>query len=942
MLTFPSTRKRRRNNAKAGPPYDIDEGVVFLPFCAHVCKELVGAVHILEQYYEITFLDKKDLHGHSLWKGTMEIDGDVMQQRLGKRLDQEEIYCKFRPKDIYESMEDPHVSKPAVMRILLAIKNYDDVRMVRLRPLRQHERANVFRERMWEPEKGGFMGLDFELSARLMKEQKKGRKIKTPLAVEEEKNENDQPKVNQIEAQTKPKKKSKPEKKEKRQKKRAIKIVPKAVTDEELSTSQSDDEGGETRHSQYFPGPVQDLDTYTEMEDAIAQDLDDLAAFRIKQKRLEKKNALKSLAAKERGKGVILLPEYKLKTHRRHGQHCGPEITTHDYLSFNSRAPKERPQVEIFDEMELDYSVIPEDEQNYFFGNDTESDDEMEKADDVQIDTSLADAMDLAAASNLYHGVLKGYGTATDNDGVGVERKARIKINNNEIVKETGKLRELSWFFNSHCLMSEFACIVCYSVNINQVQAETQRDFDNFEPNYDDGEEAHIGEVSRLLSACLDGKWEEIVVAGEVDRSEMASSRRWPSRVLELRTTEGDKYEVKVDRLRNLRFILRWLVRGQHDDDDQNGMLRFLYCKLSTDSDFWSKSTVAQASLLEERLLEQIASITKQLASDLGGNAEANTAEDVLDLIFGQFPNLSAKEVAPTLLGLGYYHAEEDVPILLSLRGHCSKDFTPRIACGHETEKTAFGGNADYSLAAQEESDCSDTATTMLELYYRGRRRPLIHDHERNLISNYLFGVLTQFEVCFEVKSDFQGSGEEVEPSFGGIACTYCSTRVAGSTTASGSFFPDRKSPLSQQKDFWRSLISHLSTCDWCPMAIKSRTEMLSTGDAALQLVQSDSLFLDSTLQNRMSYYYHSDEPKSHDRKGLAVVVTQKSKKKERAKQDYVNGTTSVGNSRKQPTRIAQGQYHADPNKDESALEQKGYMRSQLVDALQKLDINVR
>jgi hypothetical protein len=103
------------------------------------------------------------LPGHSLWKGTMDIDADLMQTRLGKRLDQEEIYCTFRPKDIYESMEDSHVSKSSVMRILMAIEDYDNIRMIRLKPLRQHEPPSVMKERLIKPEIGGFKGLNFDL-----------------------------------------------------------------------------------------------------------------------------------------------------------------------------------------------------------------------------------------------------------------------------------------------------------------------------------------------------------------------------------------------------------------------------------------------------------------------------------------------------------------------------------------------------------------------------------------------------------------------------------------------------------------------------------------------------------------------------------------------------------------------------------------------------------
>jgi hypothetical protein len=159
ILTYPSTRGRTNKRKKI----DMDEGVVYIPFCAHVCKELVGAIDILEHYYAITFVKKSDLPGHSLWKGTMDIDADLMQTRLGKRLDQEEIYCTFRPKDIYESMEDSHVTKPSVMRILMAIEDYDNIRMIRLKPLRQHEPPSVMKERLIKPEIGGFKGLNFDL-----------------------------------------------------------------------------------------------------------------------------------------------------------------------------------------------------------------------------------------------------------------------------------------------------------------------------------------------------------------------------------------------------------------------------------------------------------------------------------------------------------------------------------------------------------------------------------------------------------------------------------------------------------------------------------------------------------------------------------------------------------------------------------------------------------
>ena len=197
MLAYPGSRSRgspkKRNHKNKGLPYhskfdkkqydtklELEEGVVFLPFCAHVCKELVGGIDKLKPYYAITFVKKSELPGHALWKGTMAIEGNIMQHRLGKRLDQEEVYCTFQPKDIYESMEDPHVNKDEVMEMLLSIEDFENIRMIRLRPLRQHEPPSVFRKTVVEPEKGGFIGLNWEMGKKRFKEYKKRKRNNKP------------------------------------------------------------------------------------------------------------------------------------------------------------------------------------------------------------------------------------------------------------------------------------------------------------------------------------------------------------------------------------------------------------------------------------------------------------------------------------------------------------------------------------------------------------------------------------------------------------------------------------------------------------------------------------------------------------------------------------------------------------------------------------------
>jgi hypothetical protein len=482
MLTFPSKRKTRRKDLSEGAPYDIDEGVVFLPFCAHVCKELVGAVHILENYYEISFLHKKDLHGHSLWKGTMEIDADVMQERLGKRLDQEEIYCTFRPQDIYASMEDPHVSKPAVMRILLAIKNYGDIRMVRLRPLRQHERASVFRERLYNDEIGGFKGLDFELARRLHMEMKRGRKSKSALAalaaIEEEKKEDDtvvatkqkkrgrksksalaalaaieeEKKEDDTVVATKQKsasavkkvtsaktiKEAKAKKTKKNEKKKVP--VPTELPLDESETNtivsedvESDEEYFEHSHLNFYPGPARDLEAYINPHEMAAEDKERVAAMK-KAQRSKKKNAKnnqKPVGHVSPRKGIVYLPgdEERTEKKRKLSQRCFQEEDA-DFLTFNHRCP---PAVKRWEGEERkkcharirrSATAKTSDEPEF-----VELDWSLVQPDSVEDiiteSSSMANGADVNAASLLYHCLAKGGGTMKQELN-GVQQVARV------------------------------------------------------------------------------------------------------------------------------------------------------------------------------------------------------------------------------------------------------------------------------------------------------------------------------------------------------------------------------------------------------------------------------------------------------------------------------------------------------------------------------------
>mmetsp|Transcript_27339 Transcript_27339/g.66360 ORF Transcript_27339/g.66360 Transcript_27339/m.66360 type:complete len:1027 (+) Transcript_27339:268-3348(+) len=278
MLTYPSSRSRNRKN--------FEEGVVYLPFCAHVCKELVGGIDLLSQYYAISFVKKSELSGHSLWKGTMSIDGNTMQHVLGKRLDQEEVYCTFRKKDIFENMEDSHVSKPAVMRVLQAIEDYDNIRMIRLRPLRQHEPVSVMKVRLVEPEKGGFIGLNFnlakekqkkaELEAKRKKEEAKKEKLR--IRREAERKQKQIARKAEVERQRKIQERRAKKAKELQEKKaKALKSRQDAKSKSGNVVSNVEEIPVEEKYATFFPGPAANIKAYDEPGVNVAVREQDLA-----------------------------------------------------------------------------------------------------------------------------------------------------------------------------------------------------------------------------------------------------------------------------------------------------------------------------------------------------------------------------------------------------------------------------------------------------------------------------------------------------------------------------------------------------------------------------------------------------------------------------------------------------------------------------------------
>jgi len=131
---------------------------VYLPFCFHVFRQVINALPILREYFAITFLRKKDLHEVALWKGTQTIDECRMKSLLGKRRDQEEVYCTFGSQEVTEAGEGPRDEpKKILVDILTRLEDFDDIRMIKLRPLKQHNPLKKIPVRLHE--KGGLQGL---------------------------------------------------------------------------------------------------------------------------------------------------------------------------------------------------------------------------------------------------------------------------------------------------------------------------------------------------------------------------------------------------------------------------------------------------------------------------------------------------------------------------------------------------------------------------------------------------------------------------------------------------------------------------------------------------------------------------------------------------------------------------------------------------------------
>jgi hypothetical protein len=123
-------------------------------------KHLIASIDEISKYYKIEFVYKNELEEHALWSGTSTIDANEMQHFFGKNIAQEEVYCTFAPRDVFEAMEDARITKEDVISVLRGIEDFEEVRMIRLTPLSRHNpRFKRTKQYADESEFGGFVGL---------------------------------------------------------------------------------------------------------------------------------------------------------------------------------------------------------------------------------------------------------------------------------------------------------------------------------------------------------------------------------------------------------------------------------------------------------------------------------------------------------------------------------------------------------------------------------------------------------------------------------------------------------------------------------------------------------------------------------------------------------------------------------------------------------------
>ena len=124
---------------------DIDQAAcsgiecgIFIPFLPHTFSSIVKEADTMKEKYAISFLTRDDLVQVTLWRGTQQIDPEVMNHTFRKVINQEDEWCKHGRKAFKDNK--------AALKIFDKIPNSwrADVRMIKLTPVTNRSNAGGF------------------------------------------------------------------------------------------------------------------------------------------------------------------------------------------------------------------------------------------------------------------------------------------------------------------------------------------------------------------------------------------------------------------------------------------------------------------------------------------------------------------------------------------------------------------------------------------------------------------------------------------------------------------------------------------------------------------------------------------------------------------------------------------------------------------------------
>jgi hypothetical protein len=110
------------------------------------------------------------------------------------------------------------------------------------------------------------------------------------------------------------------------------------------------------------------------------------------------------------------------------------------------------------------------------------------------------------------------------------------------------------------------------------------------------------------------------------------------------------------------------------------------------------------------------------------------------------------------------------------------------------------------------------------------RRRPVVEPEDKDLVTDYLYLLLNQMQVCYFADEDRTGSRSKVKTfdiGFPGLECKHCSGKAGF-----GRYFPSSVDGLALANSD-RNIFNHLMKCRKCPASIQEKlSEYQGTGES--------------------------------------------------------------------------------------------------------------